>query len=33
MHADRGRSKGISRWEEEGAPVLAVDVGGVWGSG
>lgn len=33
MHADRGWSKGVGGWEEEGAPVLAVHVGSVWGAG
>lgn len=32
MHADRGRSKGISGWKEEGAPVLTVHIRGVWGT-
>ena len=32
MHADRGWSKGIGGREEEGAPVLAVHVGSVWGT-
>ena len=33
MHADGGRSEGIFGWEDEGPPVLAVVVRGVWGAG
>lgn len=33
MHTDRRWSKGIGGWEEEGAPVLAVHVGSIWGTG
>lgn len=33
MHADRGWSKRVGRWEEQSAPVLAVHVGSVWGTG
>ena len=33
MHTDRGWSKGVGGREEERAPVLTVDIGGVGGAG
>lgn len=33
VHADRGWMERVGGWEEEGAPVLTVHVGCVWGTG
>ncbi len=33
MHSDGGGCEGVVGWEDQGAPVLAVMVGCIWGTG